>query len=87
MARVDGSCANCTEDNVCADHVGDVDAAMRYYDDIDHEADAENILADLHSEMIGGVVDAGRAVRAALQARRAQRHTARSGRYHRWRHR
>ena len=83
MARVDGSCANRTDDNVCADHVGDVDAAMRYYDDIDHEADAENILAYLHSEMIGGVVDAGRAVRAALQARRAQRHTARSGHHHR----
>lgn len=32
LARVDGSCADCTDDTICVDHACDVDSAMRYYD-------------------------------------------------------
>jgi hypothetical protein len=63
---------DCTDDKVCADHVGDVDAAMRYHETLEAiagGAGVESILADLHPDMIGGVVDVGRVVRAALQAR------------------
>jgi hypothetical protein len=44
---------------------------MRYHDllaEIAEEVGVESILADLHPDMVGGVVDVGRVIRAALQA-------------------